>query len=313
MRQHVFPQPQLQAAAAGNLHAVFQGLGQIGEQRRHLGRRTQGLLGCVLARAPGIVQQAAAVDAYPHLMRFEIGGVQEAHVVGGHHGHAGTTRQINGGRQIDRLVGMADAAQFQVVAIPEQGRGCSQQRPRLCLAAGEERSADRAFPPSGERNQAIHALLIQPAPLQQRETAALALAIQSRDQPGQMTIASGILAQQGQAAGRLGLPFVNPQVDSGDGLDALAPGCFVELHQTEQIGLVGDADGRHVQLARPSHQRLDTHHPIHQGILGMYTQMDEGDRHNVASARARRTGAKLSRWIGLGPWRIRVSRWAAVA
>ena len=71
-----------QRAAARDLDAVLERLRQVAEQRGHLGRRLEVLLGRVRARPAGVVEPVAAMDADARLVRLEFVARQEAHVVG---------------------------------------------------------------------------------------------------------------------------------------------------------------------------------------------------------------------------------------
>ena len=95
MREMVLAQLDFAAASLGDLHCVFKGFGQIGEQRQHLVGAAQVLLLAVAPFAARVVQHAAFLDADPGLVRFEVVPVEETDIVGGHQGNALPGRKLH--------------------------------------------------------------------------------------------------------------------------------------------------------------------------------------------------------------------------
>jgi hypothetical protein len=78
---------------------VVDRIGHVGEQRRHFSDDFEVLLGAVFLRALGVVEHAPEAMHTPRLVRLEAVGVEEAHVVAGHHRHAACARRHAGRRR----------------------------------------------------------------------------------------------------------------------------------------------------------------------------------------------------------------------
>ena len=82
------------------------------------------------------------------------------------------------------------------------------------------------------------------------------------------------------------VPYVlvaNPHVAADDGLDALAPGAGVELDHAEQVGQVGEGQGRHIVLGRPLQGIIDTDDAVGDGVFGVEAKVNKGGgRHGAA-------------------------------
>ena len=170
-------QPQYETGAARDFDGVRERLGQVREQQRHLARRAQVLLRGVAPHAPGVGEQRPVVDAHPRLVRFEILGFEEAHVVGRDHGQRAPRGERQCACDVRLLIRPAHALQFQIEAILEE-RAPELARPlRLGILAVDERATDIARGRTGERDQAGERLRAQPAPVDERNTALLAFKV----------------------------------------------------------------------------------------------------------------------------------------
>ena len=145
---------ELQVAALGQFHRVFERFGNVGEQRRHLFRRFQVLLGAEFARSARIVEHAAGGDAHARLVRTEIVAFEEAHVVRGDQRQAEIVGQGERG-VVERFFAIAmRARQFQVQAVGEGVAPGAQAIARQLDATGGHRRAHRAFA-TGDHGQAF--------------------------------------------------------------------------------------------------------------------------------------------------------------
>ena len=106
-------------------------------------------------------------------------------------------------------------------------------------------------------------------------------------------------------------------VHSHERLDALGGRGLVELHQREQVALVGDRHGRHAEPHAGVDEPLaderavvlllavDAHHAVDQRIFGVHVEVDEAGHRGRGQARPGErqncTGAKLRRCTGDGP------------
>ena len=275
VREEALSQGELQVAALGDLDRVFQRLRDVREEQGHLRRGAQVLLLAEPARPARVVQGAPLVDTDPHLMGLEVLPGQEAHVVGGHHGHTLGDGQVHGALHQLRLRLPAGADQLQVVAVPEDLEPTVQE----CLGphpiARQQRLGHVAPGTPGERDQTL-GRLCNPVLLHLWETQVLTLHIGPGDQPGQVAVAGPVLDQQHQPMGLAPVRRVtDPKIRPGDRLDPRPQGRLVEPHQGEQVALVRDRHRRHPPLAQGLHQGLDAHQSVDQGVLGVQVQMDE--------------------------------------
>ena len=116
VRKARFAELQRQGAAPCDLHGICQRLRDIGEELAHLLGRTQVLRRGVLARPAGVGQQRAVGDAHARLVRFEIAGGEETHVVGGDDRDAGFLAQRDGLGDQRLVIRAPQALQLEVVA-----------------------------------------------------------------------------------------------------------------------------------------------------------------------------------------------------
>jgi hypothetical protein len=181
---------------------------------------------------------------------------QEAHVVGGDHGH----RVPLGKRQCRRdrglLVGTADARQLEVVAVgAEQLEPVSQQPLRVAGTPGREAAADVAGGAAAQRDQTAGGLARHPRALDLGRAALLAFEVGAGHEPRQVAVAGVVHAQQGQPRRHAAFPRLrDQQVDADDGLDALLQRLAIELHHREQVVFVGEGDRRHGGGGGGAHQ-----------------------------------------------------------
>ena len=162
------------------------------------------------------------------------------------------------------------------VEAPGKGQPIRGQLP-LRLPLVQQRMADVAQVRAGKRDQAFGALLVEPALADFGAAAVLVGQIGAGNQPAQQQIPGVILGEQ-QNAERLvpvGL-ITEPQVAADDGLYAFAASGLVEFHHAEQVAEVGEGESRHAVGHRPGHRVLDAHDPIHNGVLAVEPQVDEG-------------------------------------
>ncbi len=318
VRQDRFAQGQTDRTAPRDRDAVGQGLGNIREPLRHLLRRTQVLRLRIAPRSPRIIEGHAVVNADPGLVGLEIFRTQEADIVGRHH------RQVEGLGRGQRLLDPGLLArpvrtyQFQIEApreAPHPGFQILGQQG----AGGPRTVHEQPVDAPRQRDQALGGR-VQPGAVHPRDPLLLAFLPGPRDQPRQVAVAGIVLRQQRhpcQAA--VGARIAYQHVGPDDRLHALCDRGAVELHQPEQVAMIGNRDGRHAAIDDGLHQRLQPHQAVDEGILRMHPQVHEagmGFAHAPAScsraAMARATGPKLRRCWGHGPRRSRASRWATV-
>ena len=301
LRQAHLSQVELQAAAARDLHRVRQCLGHIGKQRGHLRRTAQVLLAGVAAHPRRIGEQRAVVDADPRLVRFELLGAQEAHVVGRHDRHCAPRGEPQRAGDVGFLEGPAEALQLEVEALGEQLLPARQRRVRLRLVAVDQGAADLAFERARQRDQSVDARPGEPLAPHARNAAFLPFEPGAADEPRQVAVAVVVLAQQRQACRLAPLAVLtHQQIDPHDRLDAALERLAIELHHREQVVVVGHRDGRHAGSSHGSDQLGHAHYAVNEGELGVHPQVDAGRGERGRHRQVRRIGAKERRCSGEG-------------
>ncbi|GIX22595.1 MAG: hypothetical protein KatS3mg121_1378 [Gammaproteobacteria bacterium] len=271
------------------------------------------LLRRVLARPARIVEGAPLVDADPDLVRLEIVGAQETHVVGGDQRHAVARRQRTQRGDVVLFVLAADALHLEIEAVLEHRQMARHHRLGQCLVLGDEGVSEFALHAAGQGDQAV-ARLLQPLEAQLGPPALLALTVGAGEQHGELPVAFAVSAQQAQAMRAPGRLALDPDVGPDQRLDAGGQRRAVELHQGEQIAFVGEGDRRHAGIAHGGDQLRDADDAVGQRILAVHAQMNERSAHafsRIESSTAA-TGAKLRRCTGLAPRRRKAARCSAV-
>ena len=221
------------------------------------------LLPRVAAHAPGVREQRAFVYADARLVRLELGRLEEAHVVGGDHRHAAARRERHGAGDVGLLERPAEALQLEIETPRQQAEPGSERAFGIRLARVDERAADVAFLGAGQRDQALERGHRQPAALDARHAALLALEIGTGHEPREVAVTLLRLTEQRQARGRRAFTLLRyPQIDAHDRLHAAAQRLAVELDHREEIALVGDRDRRHARRRHRCDELGDPHHAV---------------------------------------------------
>ena len=119
LRQEVFAKADGDVAALGDLYAVFQRFGDIGEELTHLLLAAHVLLCGVIARPLRIVEGKAIVDRHANFVSVKIARLKEPHVVGGHYGQPALFCERHRGMKIALFILTAGTDQLQVITIRE--------------------------------------------------------------------------------------------------------------------------------------------------------------------------------------------------
>ena len=173
--------------------------------------------------------------------------------------------------------GAAQALQLEVVALGETAPATPRARVRR-RARGPWISA-RPTSPSAAPESAIRPARfshVQPAALDARRAALLALEIGAADEAGEVAVAARRLAQQREAGGRLA--FALPRTSRSTPTSGFTPAleCLaIELHHREEVVLVGHRHGRHAGGGGRGHQFRNAHHAVAEGVLSVQAQVDE--------------------------------------
>ncbi len=283
IRQEHFADVDFERAAPRNLDRVRHGLGQIGEQSLHLGRRLQVLLFAVRSLPCGIVERDALRDADARLVRLEVAATQETDLVRRNHGHALRGRELHGTREILVLAGPPEPLQLDVEA------------PRQQLVPALEHLGGARAAPTPERLAELAVLRAEPL-FQQHVTAGHetqhGALRQQRREPFE---ARAVLAQQ-RAACRVAIlaRLGKPHVGADDRLHAALERELVELHERRDVGLVGDRARRHALFGRGVDERVDADDAIDERVFRVDPQVDE-TAHRSCPPPLSRTGANDTR------------------
>ncbi len=284
-RHRVFRQPRLtqlqnQSAAARDLDRIRQCLGHIAEQFRHFLRRAQVLLMGVATHPTGVGEQGAVVDAHTRLMRFEVGFLQKADIVGRHDRHAPPTGERYGGSNIGFIFRTADALQLDVKAFRKQGEPEVESAFGVTLARIEQCAADIPLGGARQCDQTVEILGRQPIALDGGDAALLTFLVSAAHEARYIAVSGLRLAQQGDLGGLLTLAgLMNEQIDADDRLHPARKGCAIELHHREEIALVSHPHRRHAARGDRIDKLGHTYDAVDQRVLGMQTKMDEPLRH----------------------------------
>ena len=298
VRQEVGAELDLDVAALGDLHGVLQRLRQVAEQRRHFLRGLQVLLVRIGTQAPRIVQRAALADAHTGLVGGEILLLDEAHVVGRHQGRTEPVGQVHGPVQMLLVADPVGALHLQVETLGERRLPLAQPRFGFGQVTLEQGVTDFTLLGPRQGNQACGCRL-DPVALDDHQVVALPLHPAAGNQLGEVAVALGIHRQQGHATQRTVLVRAGqPDIGAADRLDPGAHGRLVELHQGAHVAHVGDRHRRHTGSRSGLDQRFDPHQAIDQGVLGMQTQVDEGNGHGNPMQNTKTTRPGLYRARG---------------
>ncbi len=173
---------------------------------------------------------------------------------------------------------------------PDGRRAGARCRSRRGSAAPSRRPASRpgatlplaiAWPTSPslapERHSSVgHRLGGQPLAADLGPAAVLVLHVGPGQQLAELAVALAVLADQQHAGGLVPIDLVgDPGVRADDRLDALAAGALVELDHPEQVGQIGDAQGRHAVGDGAGNGGIHLHDPVGDRVLGVEAQVDE--------------------------------------
>ena len=295
IRQIILAQGDRQIAAPGDLHGIFQRLGQIGEQLAHFRLRLEILLLGIGARAALVAEHIAFGDAHARLVREEIVAVEELDRMRGHQ------RQIERGRQFRRrrnqcfllhLSAWMHALDFKIEGVGKAFRPIPGARRRLFAIPLRERLADIAQPGAGEGDQPVDTDLIEHLTGDFRPPAHARRKLRPREQFAELQVALMRTAQQQQAPGAIGIVRIGHEhIAAEDRLQAPRTRRRIELDHPEEIGKVSQRQRRHPVGKGAGNRRtiviladIQTNRAIGDGVFAVQAQVDKaGIRHGPYS------------------------------
>ena len=275
-RQPRLAEFERKAAAARDLDRVFQRLRQVGKQLRHLRLALEVLLLGEMARAALVGQHIALGDADPGLMSDEIPALDELHRMGRH------DRQFQRGGKAHRTldvvlrVRLTGTLQLDVEALRKQFR--PELSVLFCLAriVSQQRMSDVAEMGARQCNQPVRAAYSQPFLFDLGAATMLVGAIGAREPVAELQVTYAGSAQEQGAVGLVAVGFVgDPDIAADQRLEPLAARSLVELHHAEEVGQIGQREGRHAVRRRGGHRVVDADDAVDDRVFAVQAQMDE--------------------------------------
>ena len=272
--------------AARDLDGIVDGLGDVCEQRRHLGLRAQMIVG---RQPPAVVlgDHRAVGNRHQRVMCVEIVSRQEERLVGG------DQRQVVAVGEVDRC-GLERAViarqplDLDVEPVAEQVAERKQPLFGELRVIAFQRTPDRAFGAAGQADDAVGET-VEDLERQMHRGPGMRFEIGAADQPHQVAIAGLVGGDQdqweklGPLAPRYGArAFLaasgerKVELAADDRLHALFRRLLGEFERAEQIVGVGDGDSGREILGGLRHHFRQRQRAFEQRIGGMNAQMDEG-------------------------------------
>ena len=283
-RQDRLARARAERAALRDLDGRGERLGQIGEQRRHLGARLEIVLGRELAPL-GFGDEASFGNANQRVVRLVVVGRREQRLIGGDQRNAMRIGEI-GERRLGDLV-RAVTLQLDIEPVAEQRGEPRAARGRKLGLPGRDREIERAARSAGERDQPIGRRL-QRGERHVRRLVGRRIEEGARRQPHQVAIALLARGEQHHArkleAGPIARRFLVAEIDAeraaDDRLDARAAQLVGEFERPEHVVGVGERErGLAVGLGK-LRELADGQRAFEQRIGRVHVQVHEaGSRH----------------------------------
>src|SRR5207253_6421182 len=197
------------------------------------------LLARITAHPAGVGEERAVVDADARLVRLELPGLEEAHVVGGHHQRAAPGGERHRAGDVGLLEGLAEALQLEMEAPGEERLPRIERALGVALARGNERPTDVALGGAGEADEALEGVRREPAALDARRAALLSFEVGAAHEAREIPVTGRRLTQQRHSRRRLPrlARLRDLQVDSDDRLETGLERRAIEFHHREEIPL----------------------------------------------------------------------------
>ena len=288
-------------ALLGEQHGLVARLGEVAQRLAHLLLGLHVELVVLEAHAVGVVDRRARADAQHDVLRAGVLAREVVEVVGGDGLEAGGARHL--GELVVQL-GLGQAAvganalvlQLDVeVALVEAAREALGPCHRVVELAVVEELRDDARD-AGRRADDAVAVLLQHAERRARLVVEV-VHVRLADELDQVVVALVGLGQKQQVV-QAGLVVLLELLVGGevhlaaeDGLDALARllldgvARVGKLRHARHHAVVGDGDGRHVQLGGAADHVLDVGRSVEQGVFGVVMKMHECHEVRLSSCR----------------------------
>ncbi|MND74440.1 hypothetical protein D3C80_660310 [compost metagenome] len=245
LRQEVLAEANSHVTTLGDLYAVEQRLRDVGKQLAHLVFVTHVLLRRIVTWALGIVQREAVMNGDADFVGVKVILDQKAHVVSGHHRQSAFSGQRHCGVQIVFFVRPTGTDQFEVIAVREVLLIELQALLHLRLVAAQQKLADVPLARAREQNQPF-TVLNQPVAIDDRAGGAVTTLIGAGNQQRQVLVTFIIGGQHGELRQLIAQHFaLHMKIRADDRFDPGAVRAAIKLHQTTQVGKVGNCQSRH--------------------------------------------------------------------
>ena len=266
----------VEIAAHGDLHRVFQGRRNVGKKLTHLLLSLEVHLFRERLIAAGVVERIAFRDATTDGVRLVIFRHQKLHGMRRDH------RDVHFDRKVDEFMnerfvaGTSRTLQFNVETILEDFLITPQFRHRERREFVRIMTCERPFGAARQRNEAFPLLSFEPLELDLPAQAVFFREIRTRKKFTQMAIAFTMHAVHRQTIRFVRHSgIVQANIATDDGLQTGLHGVCVKTHAAEEIHDVGNPERHTAVLEHLFNDRIDAHHPVDDGVLGMESKMHE--------------------------------------
>ena len=277
-RQVILAEGNGQIAALRDGNGIGKCLRQVGELCRHLRLCHEILLRREATRAPRIGERVSFRDAHACLVRTKVpcgqeldrmrGDDRRSHLIG------------KGNRRLDQrfIVGVSGPLHFEYVSLRKTREPLAREPLRRRDIALEQRLANIAVARTGQCDQAI-GTFVEPGTAELCAAAMLMRAIGLAQPAAEPQVAFAGGSEQQHARRLVALAVVgDPDIATGDRLDATRAGSRIELDEAELIGEIGECERRHTVRCCCGDGVIDAQRAVRDRKFAMQTQMDEAGR-----------------------------------
>ena len=267
----------LDVAALGDLERAPHRVFVAGEVERHLFRRLEVEVVGLELPVVRVLERVARLDAEERLVRARVGVAEVVDVAGGDGRQLQLLRKLDELRQDARLHLEVRVLQLDVDVVPPErlvsrSSSASASVARLSSSALQTR-------PLRQPDRAIRPLrvLLEELPVDAR-LVVVALEVAERGELDQVRVALVVGGEQRE----VGVPLLvgetvvrDVDLAPDDRLDPGVARALPELHGARHRAVVGEADGRHLELRGPLDEAVDPAGAVENRVFGVDVEVDE--------------------------------------